>query len=90
MPLYYFDVTDDDGLHRDDLGVELDSFDDARAQAQALLPALAREQFPKGDYHIIRCDVRDASGSVVYWGSLTYRGERETGADGPLPEPTHR
>ncbi len=77
MPRYYFDVRDNGGLHRDDIGDEFDSFEDARTQAQSLLPDIAREELPDGDLHIITCDVRDEAGRVVYRGEITYRGTRD-------------
>ena len=38
MPRYYFDVLDAKGLHRDEIGDELKDFEEAREQAQGLLP----------------------------------------------------
>ena len=74
MPRYFFDVGDSRGFHRDDVGDECDGFDEARTQAQSLLPDIAREELPDGDLHTIACDVRDETGRVVYRGELTYRG----------------
>ena len=66
IPRYFFDVRDSQGFHRDDAGDEFDSFDEARTQAQSLLPDIAREELPDGDLHTITCDVRDETGRVVY------------------------
>ena len=74
MPLYFFDIRDKNGLHRDEVGDELDSFEEARAQAQSLLPDMMREEMPGGDLHIVTCDVRDEADHVVYRGELTFRG----------------
>ena len=76
MPLYYFDIRNADGLHRDEVGDHFDSLDEAIAMAQSLLPDLAREELSDGDWHDISCDVRDNASSVVYQGELTYRGRR--------------
>ena len=74
MPRFYFDIRDSDGFHRDDIGDDFLDVAEARDQAQALLPDIAREQLPDGDSHEISCDVRDASGETVYRGELTFRG----------------
>ena len=79
MPRYYFDVTNVRGLHRDDVGDDLDGFDEAREQCQGLLPDIAREELPDGDLHTITCEVRDETGRVVYRGRLTYEGTRDPG-----------
>jgi hypothetical protein len=76
MARYFFDVRDGDGFHRDTIGDEFASFEDARDQAQALLPNIAREELPDGELHQITCDVRDETGRVVYRGELTYQGTR--------------
>lgn len=74
MPRYFFDVHDAKGLHHDRVGDEFDSFDNARTQAQSLLPDIARAELPDGDLHTVTCDVRDETGRVVYRGEITYRG----------------
>lgn len=66
MPRYYFDVRDCKGLHRDDVGDEFDSFEEAREQAQALLPDIARDELPDSDLHTIGCDVRDDTDRTIY------------------------
>ena len=76
MVRYYFDIRDGDEFHRDDVGAEFAYFEDARDQAQALLPDIAREELPDGELHQITCDVRDETGATVYRGELTYQGTR--------------
>lgn len=76
MARYFFDVCDSRGSHRDDVGDELATFEDAREQCQILLPDVAREDLPDGELYAITCDVRDESGRVVYRGKLTYQGTR--------------
>ena len=71
---YFFDIHDGDGFHRDEIGDEFDGLDDARQQAQALLPDIARDEQPGGDYYTIVCNVRDEMDGIVYRGELTYRG----------------
>lgn len=74
MPRYYFDVNDSSGFHRDEVGDEFASFEDARTQCQSLLPDIAREELPDGDLHTVTCNVRDDTGRIVYRGEITYRG----------------
>lgn len=76
MPRYYFDVRNRGGLHRDDIGDELVDFEEARGQAQAILPDIARAELPDGELHVVTCDVRDEADEIVYRGELTYRGTR--------------
>ena len=77
MPRYFFDVRDGQGLHRDTVGDECQSFDEARAMAQTLLPDIVRSDLPDGELHAVTCDVRDEAGRTVYRGELTYRGVRD-------------
>lgn len=74
MPLYYFDVRDAKGFHRDEFGDEFASFDEAREHAQTLLPDIARDDLPDGELHSVSCDVRNETGRTVYRGRLTYEG----------------
>lgn len=76
MPRYFFDVTNAEGHQRDEVGDELDTYEDARVQAQVLLPDLTAEQLPDGDEHVVVCNVRDETGRVVYRGVITYKGTR--------------
>ena len=50
--------------------------EEARQQAQSLLPDLARDELPDGELHTVACEVRDGSGRIVYRGRLTYEGVR--------------
>ena len=76
MPLYYFDVYDGGGLHRDEVGDHFDSLEEAVAQAQSLLPVIAREELPASEWHIIKCDLRDDTGRIIYYGTLTFEEKR--------------
>ncbi len=76
MARYFFDITDGTGFHSDSFGDEFDDVEEARAQAQALLPDIARAELPDGELHIIRCDVRDHTGRIVYRAKLTFEGTR--------------
>ena len=76
MPRYFFDVRDSGRFTPDEAGEDFVDFEEARAQAQVLLPDIAREKLPDGDLHQISCDVRDEAGMLVYRGELTFRGMR--------------
>ena len=76
MIRYFFDIHDGAGFHRDEIGDEFEGIEDARQQVQALLPDMARDEHPSGDFHTIVCDVRDSIDRIVYRGELTYRGTR--------------
>lgn len=83
MPRYYFDVHDSHGFHRDEMGDHFDDFEDARVQAQSLLPDIVRDELPDGELHAVVCEVRDETGTTVYRGELRYQGVRlPAGSDG--------
>ncbi len=77
MSLYYFDVRDCGGLHRDEVGDHFDSLEDAIAQAQSLVADIAREELPSGELHVVICDVRDDTRGVVYRSKVTFEGTRD-------------
>ena len=74
MPLYYFDVADNGALVTDDFGVELDDLYEAREQAIALLPDMARNEMPDGDRHEFSAVVRCSGGRVRYEAKLVFEG----------------
>lgn len=76
MRRFYFDVHDSTGFHRDEVGDEMRDFEEARDQAQSLLPDIARDELPDGESHRVVCEVRDETDRVVYRGTLTYEGTR--------------
>jgi hypothetical protein len=76
MPRFYFDTYEDDAVFADAFGDEFESFEEARAQAISILPDMARDEIPEGDHREFGCDVRDASGVIVYRARLIFRGER--------------
>ncbi|RYC29225.1 hypothetical protein D3273_25245 [Lichenibacterium minor] len=46
MPRYYFDIHDAKGFHPDEFGEALADLEEARDQAQLLLPDIMREELP--------------------------------------------
>ena len=73
MPIYYFDVFDDETLWTDEFGVELDEPREVSDHARALLPDSARDKPLAADRHDIRVRVRDEASTVVYDATLTIR-----------------
>ena len=76
MPTFYCDVQDGKGFHWDVVGDVCDGFEDAVAQAQLILPKIAQEELPDGDWHDLLCNVRDETGHIIYQAELTFRGRR--------------
>ena len=86
MPRLFFDVRDAKGFHRDEIGDDFASFEEARDQAQSLLPDIARAELPDGDQHTFVCDVREETRGLIYRGSLMYQG---TSLANPLVSPVN-
>lgn len=74
MPLFYFDVVDDGKATPDEWGIELEDITEARDQAQALVPDLAREKILTGDRKDISVIVRCSEGRPCYRTTLTIQG----------------
>jgi len=80
MPRYFFDVHHGEhhgGFAYDDEGSEFASFEDARKEAKAILPEIARWEIPQnGDNQAFTLVVRDEDGQIVYNATLTFAGLR--------------
>ena len=75
MSRYYFDIHEDGELQKDVDGVELASFEDARKEAQIILPSIAYDSIPRdGDHKSFVVLVTDADGQPVYSATLSYNG----------------
>ena len=74
-----FYLTNEGYFTRDEYGIELESDDEARDQAVALLPDIARDEFPDRDNHAITVQVRDEAGAIIYDASLVLKGEWRSG-----------
>ena len=79
MLIFYFDITDRKGLHRDEFGDRFETLQEAIVQVRALLPALAKDEPPDDDWHGTSCDLRDDVGTLVYHSELNYRGAQVPG-----------
>ena len=78
MPKYFVDFQDGDVLHPDEEGSDLFGFEEAREEAIALLPQVARDKLPDGEHREFIATVRDESGVALYRASLIFHGERLT------------
>ena len=87
MPIFFIDVYDNETLARDEFGLELDDLFEAREQAIALLPDMARQGLPDGDAHDYTAVVRCREGRVRYEARLSLRGGW---VEKPTDPPTHR
>ncbi len=74
VPTYYFDIYDNDKLLPDDFGAELANLYEARDQAIALLPDIARDALPDGDRHVFKIVVKCKGLRVRYVTTLTLDG----------------
>jgi hypothetical protein len=70
MPLYYFDLRDDDKVVPDDEGTELASMDEVQNEAAYALADMLRDQLPiangNGRARDLIVEVRDSGGSVMH------------------------
>jgi hypothetical protein len=74
MPLYYFDISDDHGVHHDDIGIEFPSLDAAVLEARRTLADMSREALSDSPDHTLEIIVRDhGEGPVKLIVSITTR-----------------
>lgn len=59
MPLYFFDVRDGQGTHRDEVGLELPDLDAAIAEARRALADMSREAPVNGHGYDLEILIRD-------------------------------
>jgi hypothetical protein len=71
MPRYFFDTYDGDRFLPDDIGVEFENLEAARAEAQRSLPEMAREVLPDGNHRTFVVSMRNEAGAVVVRMSLS-------------------
>lgn len=76
MPKYFIDFQDGELVHPDEEGSDLPGFEDARIEAIALLPHMAKQKLPDGEYREFIATVRDEGGIALYRASLTFREKR--------------
>lgn len=71
MPLYFFDIQDQEKVSRDDIGIECGTCEAVRDAAIEALPDLARDLRSDVERHSIIVLVRDEAGKNVFRASLT-------------------
>ena len=59
MPLYYFDVRDDQSFVPDDTGLEFDTLEQAKADAARALVDMARDRVPGPERLVFVVEVHD-------------------------------
>jgi hypothetical protein len=70
MPRFFFDVSVSGQSVRDDLGLELESEQDARDEAAAILPDIWREAPPTSHPALFTLTVRNEADDVVFSGTV--------------------
>jgi hypothetical protein len=71
MPRYFFDIDDGERRSLDEDGLEFASPWEARANAIAVLPDIAREVMPDGDRRDLVSSVRNEGGDVLFTAKLS-------------------
>ncbi|MDX3929970.1 MAG: hypothetical protein QHC90_29795 [Shinella sp.] len=70
MARYYFDLDDEDGVTRDDTGIELPDREVVPIEVARILSDVSRDELPKKPNGSMTVYVRDENGFVIYTGSL--------------------
>ena len=76
MQRFYFDFHDGDRHTQDAIGVLYADQEAAIDEALTALSQVVLFEGAPGGRHSVECDVRDATGRVVYWAELVLRGKR--------------
>ncbi len=71
MPLYFFDIKDQDRFSEDDIGIECEPREDVRDAVIEALPDFARDLRLENSDNTITVTVRDEAGKIVFHASLT-------------------
>lgn len=59
MPVYFFDIKDADGIHRDDVGLELPDMDTAILESRRTLAEMSMEAGREGQDQVTEILIRD-------------------------------
>ena len=76
MQKFFFDFHDGDRHTQDVIGTELTDEETAIREALTALSQVVLFEGTKNDHRAVSCDVRDATGHMVYWAELNLRGKR--------------
>ncbi len=72
MKRYYFDVINEDGPFRDELGQDMSSREAITREVSRILSDIAREELPGREDGSILVEVRDEGGEHVFTGQLSF------------------
>jgi hypothetical protein len=75
MPVYFFDVTEDQVHLRDEVGLEFADDQEAKEAAMMALPEMVTHRRPDGDRHVVRLTVRNEAGLPICRATLTVEAE---------------
>ena len=76
MQRFYFDFHDGDRHTQDVIGVMHAGQEDAIKEALVALSQIVLFKQTRDDHRSVECDVRDATGHMIYWAELNLRGKR--------------
>jgi len=65
MPRFFFDTYDGNNFQSDETGMELENIAAAKAEAQRVLPDMARDALPDDNHRTFVVSVRDEAGDVA-------------------------
>ena len=75
MPRFYVDLQDEEDIHEDDVGSELESLEQARIEAVSLIYQVSKDKLLGGEYRELIATVRDEAGKSLYRATLLFKGE---------------
>ncbi len=76
MPRYFFDYHDGTRHTVDAIGLDLATEDAAMNEALTALSQVVLFEGARNDHRSVECDVRDATGHLIYYAELILRGKR--------------
>ena len=76
MPRFFFDIHDGKNFTPDDVGVELEGLEAAKAEAKKTLPDIVKDEMPDGDRRDFTVIVKDEVGHEVLRVTLSLVVER--------------
>jgi len=71
MPRFFFDTFNGERLQPDETGQVLSDIEAAKSEAQMVLPDIARDALPDGNYRTFVVNVRDEAGQTVVRAALS-------------------
>ena len=75
MPRFYVDLQDEGEVHKDYIGSELESLEQARIEAVSLIFQVSTDKLLGGECRELIATVRDEAGTYLYRATLVFKGE---------------